>query len=135
MNQNKKILQNYIKNKFADKFDRNKTVEYFLLKKIISGGYDSDTIENFLNDVTTSLSGGYISELIYTEDILKFYAKFEKNIWEIVENYLEDTGLKFSEIVTKLNGEEFCCDAFKTHLCFVAVEVAAVRLLGIINNN
>ena len=34
---------------------------------------------------------GLVSELIYTHDCLKFYARFEENIWDIITEFLDAT--------------------------------------------
>ncbi len=72
---------------------------------------------------------GIISELIYTQDCVRFYDRFEASILEIVDEFLESTGETFGEFINHLRPEVFDLVSLKTTLAWFAVEETAYRLL------
>ncbi len=86
-------------------------------------------------DLLTDLShygcaSGIVSELIYTHDCLNFYARFEVDIWEIVAQFLDNTGETIGEFIDHLRPEVLDLDALKTTLSWFAVEETAAQLLN-----
>jgi hypothetical protein len=72
---------------------------------------------------------GIISELIYTQDCVRFYDRFEASILEIVDDFLESTGETFGEFINHLRPEVFDLVSLKNALAWFAVEETAYRLL------
>jgi len=72
---------------------------------------------------------GIVSELIYTQDCVRFYDQFEASILEIVDEFLESTGETFGELINHLNPEVFDLVSLKNALAWFAVEETAYRLL------
>ncbi|NDC82587.1 hypothetical protein EB093_02845 [bacterium] len=85
---------------------------------------------DLLTDLTQhGCISGIISELIYTQDCVAFYARFEANILEIVNEFLESTGETFGEFIHHLRPEVFDLVSLKTTLAWFAVEEIAYQLL------
>ncbi len=85
-------------------------------------------------DLLTDLShhgcaSGIVSELIYTHDCLNFYARFETDIWEIVAQFLDNTGETIGSFIDNLHPEVRDLDGLKTTLVWFAVEQTAAQLL------
>lgn len=75
---------------------------------------------------------GIVSELIYTQDCIRFYDRFEASILEIVDKFLESTGETFGEFINHLNPEVFDLVSLKNALAWFAVEETAYRLLEVL---
>ncbi|NBV83815.1 hypothetical protein EBR57_06825 [bacterium] len=72
---------------------------------------------------------GIVSELIYTNDCVRFYDRFEASILEIVDEFLDSTGETFCEFIAHLRPEITDLSSLKTTLAWFAVEETAYRLL------
>lgn len=85
-------------------------------------------------DLLTDLShhgciSGIVSELIYTHDCVKFYTRFEADIWDIIAQFLDNTGETIGEFIDHLRPEVLDLDGLKTTLSWFAVEETAAQLL------
>jgi hypothetical protein len=74
-------------------------------------------------------ASGIVSELIYTHDCVNFYARFEADIWDIIAQFLDNTGETIGEFIDHLRPEVLDLDGLKTTLSWFAVEETAAQLL------
>ncbi len=74
-------------------------------------------------------ASGIVSELIYTHDCVNFYTRFEADIWDIIAQFLDNTGETIGEFIDHLRPEVLDLDGLKTTLVWFAVEETAAQLL------
>ena len=97
----------------------SKTIREFLLK----GEKNKDFV---LSDISKhGLSGGVVSELIYYNDINKFYDKHHQDIWDEIEELGGLTQLGFTEDTQPSSDKHFKCV-----LTWIGVENIACRILN-----
>jgi hypothetical protein len=80
-------------------------------------------------------ASGMVSDLIYTHDCVRFYDRFESDILEIVDEFLDDTGSTFGEFITHLQPEVFDLVSLKNALAWFAVEHIAYELFEGLGGN
>ena len=71
---------------------------------------------------------GVVSELIYTTDCLRFYTRFESNIWDIIRTYLDDIGYTLGEFLDGFSSDIQDEITFKVQLVWFAVDRVAYQL-------
>jgi hypothetical protein len=129
---NKTILNRYINKQFNTKYDRNQSLETWLVRHLCH--YSGADIENHLKDIATyGCQSGCVSDLIYNADIIHFYTKYESQIWEQVHDYIESTGQTIGQFMDSYkSGIEDEID-LKVHLTWFAIEYLAYRFLSQFN--
>ena len=125
----KASLKRYIYELFPDKYDRKYSIENWLIRYICKYSDDS---ESFLKELSINgCSSGCINSLIYNQDCLKFYVKYESEIWEKIREYIESVDYKnFGEFVSSFNVYMEDETIFKINLAWFAVEIAAFKILN-----
>ncbi|PZM81816.1 MAG: hypothetical protein DKM50_05400 [Candidatus Margulisiibacteriota bacterium] len=73
---------------------------------------------------------GCVGEVVYTSDCLSLYRKYEKSIWDMVEEFRNNTGQTLGQFI-----DSFCSaiedeDTLKVYLCWFAVEQMAGQILS-----
>lgn len=71
---------------------------------------------------------GTVSSLIYYEDTIKFHDTYESDIDEIINNYLESRGEKFSQLAWSFNFKAYELDALKNWKAWFAFECIASNI-------
>lgn len=97
------------------------------LKNYISEEYQPDQLQDIVNH---GCSSGCVGEVIYTYDCIKFYNKYEDAIWEIVDDFRNNTGQTLGEFIDSFNFTIEDQDRLKVCLCWFAVEQVAYQLLS-----
>ena len=68
------------------------------------------------------------SEVLYTLDCLRFYKRFEANIWDIVRTFLKETGQSMGQFLDGFSSDIQDETTFKVTLTWFAVEETAHKL-------
>ncbi len=97
---------------------------------------DADCMDIYhrINDVAEhGCSGGSCSSLIYNDEIVIFHDKHEDDIWDILEQYAEDTGTTAIKMIDDICLKQTRCSAsrildIKLWAAWVAVEIVCQRL-------
>jgi len=71
---------------------------------------------------------GVVSSLIHYEDTIEFHDKYEFDIDEIINNYLESRGEKFSELAWSFNFNAYELVALKNWKAWFAFECVASNI-------
>jgi len=87
-------------------------------------------LNKFLSDIVQhGCASGIISSLIYTHECISFYDQFEADIWELVSDHLNCSGITFGQFIDSFNDiEADCVESFKNMLAWFAVEAVALKL-------
>ena len=100
-------------------------IQEWLLAKEKEEGVGSTLIKDIANH---GCQGG-VPGIIYYSETLTFYAQHEEEIFEQLEDYAEQEGLKLGEKVQQVAGDAGSLRQFKNNLVWWAVEVRAQQLL------
>lgn len=123
----KKKLQKYLIELYPDQFDRKRSLEAWLIRFVCSNPYYLDT----LRDITKhGCISGCLNPLIYHDDCRRFYDRYETKIWDVIEEFRNDTGQSFGQF---LDSFKYAIDnetALKTYLAWFAIEEIAYRILN-----
>jgi len=111
------------------KHDRT-SIERWLLSYASFYENEGYRLNQFLSDVVThGCASGIISSLIYTHECISFYDRFESDIWELISDHLDCSGLTFGQFIDSFNDiEADCIESFKNMLAWFAVETVALKL-------
>jgi len=72
---------------------------------------------DLLTDLThQGFISGIVSDLIYTHDCVSFYTRFEADIWDVIAQFLDNTGETIGEFIDHLRPEVLDLDGLKTTL-------------------
>ena len=125
----KTSLKRYISELFYDKYDRKNSIENWLIRYICQNIKEPET---FLKDLSIyGCSLGSINSLIYNQDCLKFYEKYEAQIWEQIREYIEIFHYKnFGEFISSFKVYMEDETIFKINLAWFAVEITAFKILN-----
>ena len=129
----KTALKRHLITAYLHARDRRRSLDAWLVRHLCR--YFSDEIESHLKNIATyGCSSGCISELIYNTDIIRFYAKYEPFIWQVVTDHLQSTGYTFAKFLaySKLKVEDET--DLKIVLSWFAVECLAYRFLEQFNS-
>ncbi len=125
----KKALKDYLSEQFPNRYQRRRSLEAWLIRRLCEEC--GTLIESRLNDIVNhGCVSGCVSELIYTSDCLKFYGKYEEKIWELVEDFLENTGETLGQFLDAFRTTVDDPHSFKTMFAWFAVEETAHRLIA-----
>lgn len=105
------------------------SLEAWLMRLVCS--YKGCSAFDQLNDIVHhGCSSGCISVLIYYHDCVKFYARFEEEIWAKITDFRESTGFTMGQFLDGFNTSIDDPTSFKTSLAWFAVEHTAHHLLA-----
>ena len=130
MNRPKKLLNHYLLQSYPYKYERRQSLSYWLIKYMDkkSPYYDMDSqLKDLVNHGCAS---GCIGDVIYTWDCLKFYQKYEQQIWELVYEFWQDTGQSLGQFIDSFSVGIEDEDSLRTYLSWFAIEQTAFRLLS-----
>ena len=120
----KQALKNLIKTQF-----KPNSLEAWLVRLVCND--KGCSASSRLNDIVQhGCISGCVSELIYYNDCLKFYTRFEEQIWERVNDFRESTGFTMGQFLDGFNTALDDVLVFKTYLAWFAVEHTAHHLLA-----
>jgi hypothetical protein len=124
----KNKLKRYLEKQFNNKSERKTSLEAWLIRYLCKlVGYD---IRSHLKDIAThGCVSGCVNELIYNPDIIRFYQKYEPQIWAMVSEYIQSTGQSFGQFLDSFKGVMEDETDFKIALSWFSVEVLAYRFL------
>ena len=100
-------------------------IQEWLLAKEKEEGAGSTLIK----DIAHHGCQGGVPGLIYYNETVAFYASHEEEIFEQLEDYAEQEGIKLGEKVQQVARDAGSLRQFKTRLGWWAVEVRAQQLL------
>jgi hypothetical protein len=125
----KQKLKTYLKEKFEYKHERRASVDAWLIRTVCADtGY---SLEESLRDISAHGCGsGCVSGLIYNNDCLRFYSKYEKSIWDAVEDFMDNTGQTLGQFLDSFSSKITDETTLKVWLAWFAVEETAFRLLN-----
>ncbi len=125
----KNYLKNYLINKLPNQIERNQSLENWLIKTICQRtGY---TAEGQLKDIVThGCISGCLDELVYYSDCITFYNKYEKQIWEIISNFIQETGQSLGQFIDSFRLQIEDETNFKVYLSWFVVEHLSFQLMG-----
>jgi len=105
-------------------------IEHWMVNTLLTPlSDDPDGLAHLLRDVAVfGCASGAVSELIYTEECVAFYDRFEADIWQIVTDYIHSMGLSLGEFLNSLNIKDGV--SFKVKLAWFSVDYSAYRLLN-----
>jgi len=105
-------------------------IERWLLSYALSYENEGYHLNKFLSDVVThGCASGIISSMIYTYECIDFYDRFESDIWELVVEYMDSSGMSFGDFIDSFRDMDVDgIGSFKTMLSWVAVETVAMKL-------
>ena len=131
----KKELQEIAKDSNDEMTELEKYVADYILEHVGNygeGKTENKDFESWLNDLNQGgCQSGMISALIYYEDTTKFYDKYADDIWELLGNEAENSGLTVFEILPKLDEAMKAGETqFKNLLAWFAFEMTANNLLN-----
>ncbi len=125
----KKALKEYLKNNYQNKWDRKKSVENWLIKYICD--YRGYNPESLLMDIAAhGCSSGIVSPLIYNHDCILFFQKYESQIWELINEYIENTGEKLGDFINGFSSPLEDEITFKVYLSWFVIEYLAYNILN-----
>ena len=85
-----------------------------------------DDPDSFLRDLAChGCASGIVGSLIYYSDCIAFYDQFEGDIWELVEDYLDGTGLSLLDFMAGFSQPVVGLLFLKTMFSWFAVELLA----------
>ena len=130
----KRKLKRYLEQQFNNKQERKSSLEAWLVRYLCKlMGYD---ISSHLKDIAThGCVSGCVNELIYNTDIVRFYNKYEPQIWAMVYEYTQSTGQSLGQFLDSFKIEMEDETAFKIALSWFSVEVLAFQLLEQLSTN
>jgi len=113
------VLEN-LKPKFTSE------IEQYVIEDLEDHGNDWYA---YLQDIINhGCISGIVSSLIYTNDTIGFHDKYETEIDDIINNYLESRGEKFSELVWSFNFDAYEIDSLKNWKAWFAFECVASNI-------
>lgn len=121
-------LNRYLKQDYPNYYERKHSVMGWLVRKLcqLRGIHPRD----FLHDITQhGCSSGIISELIYTQDCVAFYATFESQIWDQIMEDMDTTGQTLGQFLDAFSIPITDESSLKVALSWFAVEKAAHRVM------
>ncbi len=125
---NKISLDRYLAQKYPDECIREKSIEGWFVKYL--KGFDGYNIETALEHIMSNgCSFGFISELIYTPDVLRFYARYETQVWDTISEHLETTGQTFGQFWDSMKIDITDPNLLKVHLTWFALESLTAEIL------
>ena len=124
----KRALKRYLKEHFQYKHERKQSLEAWLVRHVCSdSGYSP---EDRLKDIAThGCVSGCVGELIYYSDVVRFYQKYESQIWELVCDFLQSTGYTLGQFIDNFRQTIEDEVRLKNYLAWFAVEQLAFKFL------
>ena len=127
-------LKRYLMNAYPYARDRRRSLETWLVRYLCSCiGYEP---EGKLKDIAVhGCVSGCVNDLIYNADIVRFYQKYEPQIWDIVSEFLESTGETLGQFIDHFRQGIEDEVSLKVWLSWFAIECLAYRFLEKFNAN
>jgi len=106
------------------------SVERWLLSYASYYENEGYQLNKFLSDVVThGCASGIIGSLIYTHECISFYDRFESDIWDLISDHLDCSGMTFGQFIDGFRDMSAdCVESFKNMLAWFAVETVALKL-------
>jgi len=95
-------------------------------------GYSDDWYTHLQDIINFGCQGGTVSGLTYYNDTIKFHDDFEDEIDEIIEEFMENTGMIFSQIHSDFNQPDI--DLIKNRKAWLAYEETAQKINNALEN-
>ena len=125
----KTALQNYTLELLPHRYQRKESIfDWFVRVVCNRTGY---SINGQLQDIVNhGCVSGCVGEIVYTADCISLYRKYEKSIWDMVEEFRDSTGQTLGQFI-----DSFCStiedeDTLKVYLCWFAVEQIVYQILS-----
>jgi hypothetical protein len=129
----KRALKKYLKNTYQNQWERKKTLENWLVNYVCNRVGSNP--ELLLQDIAVNgCSSGVVSPLIYNSDCINFFQKYEANIWEIINEYTENTGQNLGDFMNSFTSPLEDEITFKVYLSWFAIEYLAYNILNFFEN-
>jgi len=101
-------------------------IEQYVIEDLEDQGNEWYT---YLQDIINhDCISGMVSSLIYYSDTIEFHDKYETKIDDIINNYLESRGEKFSELARSFNFDAYEIDSLKNWKAWFAFECVASNI-------
>ncbi len=125
----KNSLKTYLTTNYSNKFEKNHSLENWLIRIICQRtGY---TAEGQLKDIVThGCISGCVGELIYYADCIAFYSKYEKQIWELIYNFMQNTGQSLGQFIDSFSVQIEDETNLKVYLSWFAIEQISFQLIS-----
>ena len=125
----KQALKEYINTHFPHSYQRKESIFPWFVRVVCNRiGYSiNGQLQDIINHGCVS---GCVGEVVYTSDCIALYHKYEKSIWDMVEEFRDCTGQTLGQFI-----DSFCSaiedeDTLKVYLCWFAVEQIAYQILS-----
>lgn len=116
-----------------DSADENNPMELDV-QETINDGADGQSVKGYIEDILKrGLSSGIVGSLIYYNDTVSWYDRFEDEIWDLLDEQYQEMGSKsILEFIGSLNGAKDVGsnDQFKNLLAWYAFEETTRKLAG-----
>lgn len=124
----KHALYAYIQTQFPHRYQRKASLVPWFVRVVCSRiGY---SINGQLQDIVNhGCSSGCVGEVVYTSDCVALYRKYEKSIWDMVEEFRESTGQTLGQFIDSFRDGIEDEDTLKVFLLWFAVEQIASQIL------
>lgn len=114
------------------KNDFTREIEQYVIEDLQEHGYQWYIyLQNIVNHGCVS---GIVTNLITYKDQIEFHDKYESEIDEIIQEYLDSTGKSFSNLVDKMNFEAYEIDMLKNWKSWFAFETVASTINNSLEN-
>jgi len=101
-------------------------IEQFVINDLES--YDNDWYTHLQDIINHGCVSGTVSSLIYYNQTIAFHDEHEDEIDDLIEEYLENTGETFADLVATMNFEVFNIDLLKNWKAWFAYEFVASNI-------
>ena len=107
-----------------------KTLKNYVINYIVDAYITDEEIKGFFNDLLKGgCQSGFISDLIYYKDTIKFFDDYEDEIEDLITEQMEDLGIKTRPLfIESLNGSAESITQEKNLLSWFAFEETARAL-------
>jgi len=124
----KNSLKTYLNTNYSNPNERNHSLENWLIRVICQRtGYSA---QGQLNDIVThGCISGCVGELIYYGDCIEFYIKYEKQIWELIYNFMQNTG-QMGQFIDSFRLQIEDETSLKVNLSWFAIEQISFQLIS-----
>jgi len=127
-------LKRYLINQFEYSYERKRSLENWLIRFVCNE--QGCPPQGKLTDIITSgCISGCVGSLIYISDCIKFYTKYEEQIWNLICEVRENTGQTLGQFLDSFSCSLEDNDSLKVYLSWFAIEQTAYKLLNTLESN